>query len=90
MLFRSFTKDATIALLIVIAVDCSGSILTITKSYKDPESETMSTWILASISGLFGTLSVGVFNWILLIYPLYILFANFAVTLAIVLGKRAK
>ncbi len=85
-----FTKDATIALLIVIAVDCSGSILTITKSYKDPESETMSTWILASISGLFGTLSVGVFNWILLIYPLYILFANFAVTLAIVLGKRAK
>jgi hypothetical protein len=85
-----FTKDATVALLIVIAVDLSGSVLTIIKSYKDPESETMSTWVLASISGLFGTLSVGSFNWVLLMYPLYILLANSAVTVAILLGKRNK
>jgi hypothetical protein len=83
-----FTKDATIALLIVIGVDLSGSFLTIIKSYEDPESETMSTWILASISGLFGTISVGTLNWVLLMYPLYILFANLAVTIAIILGKK--
>ena len=83
-----FTKDATIALLIVIAVDLSGSVLTIIKSYKDPESETMSTWILASISGFFGTISVGSFNWVLLMYPLYIFFANAAVTIAMLLGRK--
>jgi len=83
-----FTKDATIALLIVIGVDLSGSVLTIIKSYRDPESETLSTWILASISGLFGTLSVGSFSWVLLIYPLYILLANMAVVIAISLGKK--
>lgn len=83
-----FTKDATIALLIVIGVDLSGSVLTIIKAYEDPESETMSTWVLASISGLFGTISVGSLNWILLMYPLYILFANLAVTIAMILGRK--
>lgn len=83
-----FTKDALVALIIVILVDLSGSILTITKSYNEPETETLSTWVLASISGLFGALSVGSFDWVLLMYPGYILLANAAVTIALIFGKR--
>lgn len=83
-----FTKDALIALIIVILVDLSGSVLTIIKSYSEPESETLSTWVLASVSGFFGALSVGSFNWVLLMYPFYILIANSAVTIAIILGKK--
>lgn len=83
-----FTKDAITALIIVILVDLSGTVLTLIKSYKDPESETFSTWILASAAGLLGTISVGSINWALLIYPLYIFIANLAVVLAIILGKR--
>ena len=85
-----FTKEAAIALIITIFVDLVGSSLTIIKSYEDPESETISTWILAFISGIFAALSVGEWSFILLVYPLYIFLANFSVVIAITLGKRRK
>ena len=85
-----FTKEAAFALFITIFVDSIGSFLTTVKSYEDPESETISTWILASISGIFAALSVGEWSFILLIYPLYIFLANALVVTAILLGKRRK
>jgi len=84
------TKEAAFALFITIFVDSIGSFLTTLKSYEDPESETISTWIIASIAGVFSALSVGEWNFILLVYPLYIFLANFIVFAAIILGKRKK
>jgi hypothetical protein len=34
-----FTKDATIALILVVLINSVGSVLTVTKAYKDPGSE---------------------------------------------------
>lgn len=82
------TKEATWALLIVIAIDCVGSLLTAIKSYEDPESETLSTWIISGTSGIFGVLAVGALNPILLIYPLYIIIANYAIVTTMLLGRR--
>jgi len=84
------TKEAAFALFITIFVDAIGSFLTIIKSYEDPESETLITWIIAFIAGLFSAFSVGKWNFILLVYPLYIFLANFVVFTAIILGKRKK
>ena len=83
-----FTKDASIALYITILVDAAGSILTVIKSYEDPESETISMWILASLGGLLSALAVGQLNFILLLYPVYICLANLSVVTAIYLGRR--
>ena len=83
-----FTKEPAIALILVIIVDTSGSVLTIIKTYEDPGSETMSAWIIAGIAGLLSAISVGSFNWILLLYPLYIWIGNWAVAATIILGKR--
>ncbi len=82
------TNEASYALLIVIAIDAIGTYLTVSKSYADPESETMSTWILSGTSGIFGMLAVGVFSPILLAYPLYIVVANYSVAIAMILGRR--
>ena len=83
-------REATFALLFVILVDSIGTLLTLLKSYKDPESETLSTWVLSGTSGIFGMLAVGSFNLILLAYPLYIILANYVIVGAIILGKRHK
>jgi hypothetical protein len=83
-----FTKEAAVALFLVIIIDMSGSILTVIKSYEDPGSETMIAWILAGLAGLLSAISVGSLNWILLSYPLYICLANWAVVVAMVLGKN--
>lgn len=83
-----FTKNAAIALLLSLLIDAAGEILTIIKAYRLPKSETLITWLFASLSGIFSLLSVGKWDFILLSYPFYIFVANLVVVIAIILGKR--
>ena len=71
-----FFQDAAFALILVVIVDFSGAVPTIIKSYEDPESETLSTWIISGFTGLFAGLAVGNIDLILLLYPLYIMTVN--------------
>lgn len=90
LLLWYFTKEAAIALYIIIGIDFTGSLLTIQKSYQDPESETLSTWILAFFGGLLTIFAVGKFDIILLSYPLFISAMNGIIALAIILGRNSK
>ncbi len=82
------TREAAVALFIVIFIDAVGVILTVIKSYEMPETETTSTWILTSLSGFFACIAVGSINLILLAFPFYIFLAGLSILLAIKLGKR--
>ncbi len=82
------TKEAAVALFITIAIDAVGGVLTVIKSYEDPSSETISTWLLSGSAGIFAAIAVGKPDVVLLAYPLYILLINFSVVFAIHLGKR--
>ena len=84
------TREASFALIFVIIVDSIRTLLTLLKAYKDPESETLSTWIISGTSGIFGMLAVGSLNLILLAYPFYIVLANYIIVGAILLGGRRK
>lgn len=77
------TQEATWALIIVILVDAIGSLLTILKTYKDPGSETASFWFLSGLSGLIAAISVGSWNFILLVYPIYFCLQSWAVLISI-------
>ena len=85
-----FTKEAAIALYIVILIDAAGTYLTVEKAYHHPETETILLWILSSLGGFFAMLAVGQWNIILLSYPLFIFLADASVVTAILLGKRTK
>ncbi len=82
------TKEAAIALFIVIFIDAVALSLTVIKAYKDPSTETTSALFLAAISGVFAILAVGSWNWILLAYPLYIVLGNAVVLSAMTLGGK--
>lgn len=84
------TREASIALLFVILVDGIGTLLTVFKAYKEPGSETLSTWVISGTSGIFGMLAVGSFNFVLLAYPFYIMLANYVIVGAILLGNKHK
>jgi hypothetical protein len=88
LLLWYFTSDAIFALAMVILVDSVGSLLTVVKVYRDPKSETLSTWLMSGTSGIFGSLAVGSLNPILLAYPLYLVIANYAIVGAKLLGER--
>lgn len=84
-----FTKEAAWALIIMIMIDSIGTLLTAIKTYEDPKSETMSTWAISGTSGIFGLLAVGTFsNPILLLYPIYIIVANYLIIVMMVLGRK--
>lgn len=82
------TNEPLLALVIVILVDLTGAWLTVIKAYEEPETETLSTWVLCSIGGFLGAASVGELNFVLLLYPLYIGIINGLTGLAIFLGKQ--
>jgi hypothetical protein len=76
-----------VALLIIIFVDMIGYSLTIAKTWKAPETETLSTWVLATVAGLLGALAVNEPTFTKLVYPLYIFVGNF-VLIAIIISRR--
>jgi hypothetical protein len=83
-----FTKQPLAALLITIGIDAVGTVLTVLKAYDEPHTETFSSWLLASLGGLFAAFAAGKLSFALLVYPLYIFVANGAVDGAILLGKK--
>ena len=84
------TKEAAIALFIAIFIDATGTALTVIKSYEHPTSETISNWVLVSISGFFSCIAVGSYNLMLLSFPFYIFLAGLSVLIAIFLGFHNK
>jgi hypothetical protein len=82
------TKEPIFALAITIFVDMVGALLTTVKAYEDPESETMSTWLLSSLAGLIAAFAVGEVDYVLLAYPIYIFVINLLVVVAMVLGRN--
>jgi len=85
-----FTKEAAIALYLVIFVDAVGGYLTLHKTYSHPETETPLAWILSAIGAVFTTFSVGSSNIILLSYPVFLILSNIAVVVAIQMGYQNK
>lgn len=85
-----FTKEAAVALYLVILVDAAGVYLQLHKAYLHPETETYTAWLLASLGGIFTLLAVGSWDIILLSYPIFIIIANGAVVVAIQMGYQRK
>jgi len=71
----------------VILADLAGAVLMLPKAWRDPRSETASTYVLASAAGWLGTAAVGPGRPGLLLYPVYFAVAN--AVLATVLVQRS-
>lgn len=82
-----FTKQPFAALLIAIAVDAVGTVLTLIKTWEEPHSETFSSWLLDALGGLFAALAVGKLSLVLLIYPIYIFIANASIDIVMFIRR---
>ncbi len=83
-----FTGEAAVALFIVIFIDAIGAVLTVLKTYEHPSTETISSWVLTFLGGLFASVAVGRLNFVLLAFPLYICLASASILFSIWLGFR--
>lgn len=87
LIIWAMTDTAVYALFITIAINLMGGWITVTKAYRDPGSETYSTWALSAVASAFAIFSLGTVDWVLLAYPMYLLTINSAIVCAITLGR---
>lgn len=84
------TNEAAVALFVAIFIDAIGVVLTVIKSYENPATETVSTWVLTFTAGALACVAVGSFSLVLLAFPFYIALAGAAILIAIKLGFQHK
>ena len=75
------------ALACAIGVNSIAGTLTVVKSFRAPETETLATWVLGIVASAFGILSVGVLDPVLLAYPVYLFCLYVSVATAVLLGR---
>jgi hypothetical protein len=73
--------DPVVATACVVAADLTAFALMIPKSWRDPGSETLSTFAIASLGGALAAGAVGNLAPSLLLYPVYFCLANGALAL---------
>jgi hypothetical protein len=72
----------------VVVADLAGVALMLPKTWRDPGSETPSSFLLAGLAGLLGTAAVGAFDPSLLLYPGYFAVVNAGLAGIITLRRR--
>jgi hypothetical protein len=89
MIVWLFTSNTAITILILLAVEGSGVALTVLKVYRQPNSETLSFWLLISIAGAIGITAVQPGQaGVLYLYPIFLIFVGITVISASYLGAQ--
>ena len=80
--------EPVIATACVVVADLLAALMMVPKAWRDPHSETLSTFVLASASGALTALAVGSLSVPLLAYPVYFVAVNAGLAAVIVHGRR--
>ena len=81
------TDTAVYALAISIGISALGGVLTVTKAYRDPGSESMVAWLVSFTATIFAIASIGKVDAVLLAYPVYLFVLYGVIIIAILLGR---
>jgi hypothetical protein len=76
--------EPLVATACVVAADAIGVALMVPKTWRDPDSETLITFALASVAGMLAAAAVAALDPALLLYPAYYCVANALIALLIV------
>jgi hypothetical protein len=80
--------EPVLATLCVVGADLVAAAMMVPKTYRDPDSETLSTFAFASVGGGLAAGAVGVIDVSLLLYPAYYCLVNGAIALLIDRRRR--
>jgi hypothetical protein len=80
--------EPVIATACVVVADLLAALMMVPKAWREPHSETLSTFVLASASGALTALAVGSLSVPLLAYPVYFVAVNAGLAAVILGGRR--
>lgn len=70
------TGQPVLALLIIIAIDFTGNLLTMKKTWRAPYSENLITWVTGGLAALLSAIAVGSWSPAKLLFPVYAVLVN--------------
>jgi hypothetical protein len=85
----ALSEEPLVATTFVVVTDLADVALMLPKTWRDPWSETFSTFALAGASGLLSAIAVGALDASLLLYPGYFAVANGGIAVVIAHRRRA-
>lgn len=80
--------EPVIATACVVVADLLAALMMVPKAWRDPHSETLSTFVLASASGALTAMAVGSLTVPLLAYPVYFVAVNAGLAAVIIRARR--
>lgn len=84
-----FTNNAVVAIILLLAVEMSGVVLTARKVYKQPGTETLTMWVFVAIAGALSILAVGAHAAaISYLYPIALILMGMGVIVASWAGSK--
>jgi hypothetical protein len=69
MIVWAVTKSPALAIICAVSVNTIGKLLVAVKTYRQPDTEYLPTWIYSVVASVLAALAVGKLDWILLITP---------------------
>lgn len=85
-----FSHNASLTLIINVLIDSTGAIPTIVKSYREPETEDFTAWLLFFIANTLEVVAISDWSNLTVIYPVYLFFLAGSITAFILRGKIKK
>lgn len=79
------TDNAVVAVLLVCSIEVVAIVPTVRKAYRDPRTETLSTWVIDGASG--AVAAVSALSFAAVIYPIHHLLVNGVVVAAVTAGR---
>lgn len=79
LLYWLTVQETYLSTVLAVIIDGIAAIPTAIKTYHQPKTESYPQWILAGVAGFLTMLALPRFDWILIIYPLYVVAMNGAI-----------
>jgi hypothetical protein len=73
-----------------IGIDFLGALPTIRKSIRDPDSEDLFSWLLFAIANIINLLAVDLWEWQIIVYPIYMVLITTIICWYLWWGRRQK
>ncbi len=68
--------DTHTSTILALCIDAVAAVPTVVKAYKHPDTESYPQWVMAAIAGVFSLLAIAKADFILAVYPLYVILMN--------------
>ncbi len=81
------SKNAELTLIINVILDATGAIPTLVKTYREPDTEDLTAWIIFAIANTLQLFAITEWNNISVSYPVYLFFLAGGMVLLILRGK---